>query len=148
MTMTRGSGPATAFVLAVLIGSGGASAAESDVANGAAALIYDRWYGALEAADREEIAALLAPDATITLTDLGITQSRDEFVDSMDEWSDAIAGGSIRHRVVSADDTGAQATVCYTFTGNEMMTDERFTVRDGQIETSVQTTLADHCDGF
>ena len=148
MTVMRGSGFATAAALAGLLATGAAMATEPATTEGAATLIFGRWYGALEAADREEIAALLAPDATITLTDLDITQSRDEFVDSMDEWADAIAGGSIRYRVVSADDAGAQVTVCYTFTGNAMMTDERFTVRDGLIETSVQTTLADHCDGF
>ena len=63
--------------------------------------ILDRWYALLGAANADGLGRLLAPRAKIKLDDLGLTQSKQEFLDSMAEWRDAIAGGSVRYRVQS-----------------------------------------------
>lgn len=110
--------------------------------------LIDRWYGALMAVEREEIAALLAPNATVELKDIGVTQSGTEFVASLDEWADAIEGGSIRHKITADAPDTVVVTVCYRFTDNAMMTSESFVFAGRQIVSSIQETVATNCDGF
>jgi hypothetical protein len=110
--------------------------------------LMERWYGALAVAEREEIAALLSPDAIIELEDIGVTQTSAEFVASMDEWAEAISGGSIRHRIENDGVDTVEVTVCYTFTSNVMMTTESFVFAGRQIVSSRQKTVATNCDGF
>ncbi|MGC4034130.1 MAG: hypothetical protein QM754_20815 [Tepidisphaeraceae bacterium] len=50
-------------------------------------------------ADRTELSDLLADDARIRLDDIGIEQSKQEFIASMDEWQGAVSGAAIRHRI-------------------------------------------------
>jgi hypothetical protein len=110
--------------------------------------LMERWYSALAAAEREEVAALLASDATMDLQDIGVVQTAAEFVASMDEWGDAIKGGSIRHRIDSDTADAVAVTVCYTFTGSAMMTNESFVFSGRQIASSLQKTVATSCYGF
>lgn len=110
--------------------------------------LMERWYGALAAADREEIAALITPDAVIELKDIGITQTGAEFVASMDEWADAMKGGAIRHRITSDSPDSVDVTVCYTFTASVLMASESFVFSGRQIVGSVQKTVATDCYGF
>ena len=110
--------------------------------------LLSRWYGALVAVEREEIAALLSSEATIELKDIGVTQTSAEFIASLDEWADAIDGGSIRHRIDADSPTSVTATVCYTFASNAMMTKESFVFAGRQIVSSIQETIATNCDGF
>ena len=42
---------------------------------------------------------MLAEDARIRLDDLGIEQTKAEFIASLDEWQGAVAGAQIRHKV-------------------------------------------------
>ena len=53
------------------------------------------WYTMLQSGSDARIAGLLADDAVIILEDIGVEQSKAEFVDSLDEWKDAITGGSL-----------------------------------------------------
>ncbi|MGL4405347.1 MAG: nuclear transport factor 2 family protein [Notoacmeibacter sp.] len=110
--------------------------------------LMERWYGALAAVEREEIAALLSQDATLDLQDIGVTQTGAEFVASLDEWADAIKGGSIRHKIDSDGTDTVSVTVCYTFAESAMMTKESFVFAGRQIVSSVQKTVAENCDGF
>jgi hypothetical protein len=110
--------------------------------------LLDRWYDALVAVEREEISALLSPDAKIELKDIGVTQTAAEFVESLDEWADAIKGGSIRHKITADAAETVSASVCYTFTSSAMMTKEDFVFAGKQIVSSVQETVATNCDGF
>jgi hypothetical protein len=110
--------------------------------------LLSRWYDALAVVEREEIAALLAPEATIELKDIGVTQTRTEYLASLDEWSDAIEGGSIQHRIKSDSPDTVTVSVCYSFTSNKMMTTEDFVFAGKQIVSSVQETVATNCDGF
>ena len=110
--------------------------------------LLDRWYGALVAVEREEIAALLSSDATIELKDIGVTQTSAEFVESLDEWADAIKGGSIRHKITADSTDAVDVLVCYTFTSSSMMTTESFVFAGKQVISSIQETVATNCDGF
>jgi hypothetical protein len=110
--------------------------------------LLERWYSALVAVEREEIAALLSPEATLELKDIGVTQTGAEFVAGLDEWADAIKGGSIRHRIVGDSADNVSVVVCYTFTTSAMMTSESFVFAGRQIVSSVQETVATDCNGF
>ena len=48
------------------------------------------WFQALSPVDREVIAELLAENAQIELKDYDIVQTKEEFVESLDIWEDAI----------------------------------------------------------
>jgi hypothetical protein len=128
------------------------SAPPSAMAGDGNALALVRWYAALGGetgvVDKDTVGAMLADDAAIDLKDLGIIQTRDEFLTSLDEWTDAIAGGTIRHKVTADTPDETRTTVCYAFADNAMLTEETFRFAKGRIMSSVQTTLADNCDGF
>jgi hypothetical protein len=54
--------------------------------------LIGRWYAALLVADRTELSDLLADDVRIKLDDLGVVQTKQEFIASIDEWKGAVAG--------------------------------------------------------
>lgn len=108
----------------------------------------DNWYAALQRADRQDLDALLAPEATISITDLDIIQNRSEFLDSLDEWQDAIAGGTIRHRVEAFNAANATVLVCYTFPNNAALVRETFTFAGLLVSTYAQTAVAEDCSAF
>jgi hypothetical protein len=113
--------------------------------------VLDAWYAALFAADRERLAPLLSDDAVITLEDIGITQTREEFLDSLEEWGDSIDGAELSFRLDAsepADETRATAFVCYRFPGSTVMTHERFTFAGGKVTASAQMPAGNSCEGF
>ena len=110
--------------------------------------ILDRWYDALMQPDRAVLAALLDEDATITLEDLDIDQTRDEFIESMDEWEDAVKGASEQHRLDSTVGDTVTMLVCYRFPENELLMRESFTFAGERIARSMQATVAEDCSAF
>lgn len=104
-----------------------------------------RWYSLLERADADGLSGLLARSARIQLDDLGITQTKQEFLDSMDEWRSSMEGGSIRYQVETTSAGSATALVCYDFAANDLLARERFTFVNGLITRSRQTTVAEDC---
>ena len=71
--------------------------------------VLARWYDGLAAGDATVLAPLIADEAVFVLEDIGIEQNRDAFLESLPEWREAIAGGSIDWRL---DEAGADtATV-------------------------------------
>lgn len=113
--------------------------------------VLDPWYAALFSADSAKLDALLTPDASIVLEDIGITQTKAEFLDSMSEWSDAVDGATIAYRLdpsEPADAAGAVTFVCYRFPGNSVMMRERFTFAAGKVSGNVQTPAGKACEGF
>lgn len=110
--------------------------------------LVERWYHALLSVDRDALSSLLSEDAVVSLEDLGVKQSKSEFIASMDEWETAVQGATIRHRIV--DNEGAVTTVlaCYDFPANDLLTRETFTVSGSLIVENSQETVADNCDGF
>jgi len=124
-----------------------ASVAVLPVHAGDAELI-DAWYVALAKPDRAALSALLAEDAVVKLADLGLEQSRGDFIGSMDEWEAAVAGAQIRHRLEK--DEGGVATVlaCYDFPDNDILMRETFRIAGDKIVESTQETVADNCDAY
>jgi hypothetical protein len=110
--------------------------------------ILDRWYALLGKADATGLAGLLSPKARIKLEDIGATQTKREFLDSMAEWREAIAGATIRYRIEKTAAGTATALVCYRFESNDLMTKEVFRIASGLITQSVQTKLAESCRDF
>ncbi len=110
--------------------------------------IIDRWYSALLVADRTELSDLLADDVRIKLDDLGIVQSKQEFIASIDEWKGAVAGAAIRHRIEKSEAGVTTVIACYDFPNNDMLMQETFAVSGNRITASSQAAIAENCDGF
>jgi hypothetical protein len=110
--------------------------------------IISRWYSALLGADRTELSDLLADDARIRLDDLGVEQSKQEFIASMEEWQGAVAGAAIRHRIEKTEGGVTTVIACYDFPNNDMLMQETFAVTDNLIIASSQATIAESCDGY
>ena len=110
--------------------------------------IVEKWYAALEAVDPSVFEEIIADEAVITLNDLETDQNKREFIESLDEWQDAMRGASIRHSIeTSAPDT-ASVLVCYKFPDNETLGRETFRVVGGKVRESVQTVIGDSCAGY
>ena len=110
--------------------------------------VLDRWYEALMKPDRAALAAMLEDDATITLEDLDISQTRAEFIESMDEWEDAVKGASEQHRLDSTVGDAVTMLVCYHFPDNDLLMRESFIFAGDRIAQSTQATVAENCDAF
>lgn len=130
----------------MLAGLTAATAAEE-----AGKTILEKWYPALFSADADTLSDLLAGDAQIRLVDLGITQTKAEFLESLDEWEDSVEGAEFDWKLdpdANLSDTEATALVCYRFPDNELMTREVFAFANGLIESSIQTTAGESCEDF
>lgn len=113
--------------------------------------LLDRWYTALFDVNRVAIADLLSEDAVINLEDLGVTQTKAEFIEALDEWEDVVKTANLAWQLeegAESDATKATVLVCYQFPDNEMMIREVFGFRDAKIVSSVQTTVGDSCENF
>ena len=110
--------------------------------------IIDRWYSALLVADRTELSELLADDVRIKLDDLGVVQSKQEFIASIDEWKGAVAGAAIRHRIEKSEAGVTTVIACYDFPNNDMLMQETFAVTGNRITATSQAAIAENCDGF
>ncbi|MFZ1775580.1 MAG: nuclear transport factor 2 family protein [Rhizobiaceae bacterium] len=110
--------------------------------------VIANWYAALGKPDREKLSALLDGKAIIQLQDLGLEQTKDEFIASMDEWETAVAGAVIRHRIEKNETGSAEVLTCYDFPDNDILMRERFRIEGEVITGSTQETVADNCDAF
>ncbi len=113
--------------------------------------LLDRWYTALFDINRVAIADLLAEDAVITLEDLGVTQTKAEFIEALDEWEEAVENANLAWQLeagTESDATRASVLVCYQFPDNETMIREVFGFRDSKIVSSIQTAVGDSCENF
>lgn len=110
--------------------------------------IIGRWYSALLVADRTELSDLLADDVRIKLDDLGIVQSKQEFIASIDEWKGAVAGAEIRHRIEKSEGGVTTVIACYDFPNNDMLMQETFAVTGNRITASSQAAIAENCNGY
>jgi hypothetical protein len=114
-----------------------------------AAMLMERWYESLAAADGEALAAIMDENAEVVLNDIGIVQTKGEFLESMTEWGDAIDGGSISHKITGGSlVSGLTLHVCYRFTSGEQLNSEVFSFNRGLVSRSEQTKTADDCSGF
>jgi hypothetical protein len=120
-----------------------AVAAQSDDA-----AVIDRWYAALLKTDRAALGELLSDDARINLTDLGVVQTKQEFISSMDEWESAVAGGKIRHRIAKSEGGVVTVIACYDFPANDMLMQETFALSGEHITATSQAAMAETCDAY
>lgn len=110
--------------------------------------IVDRWYAALLAADAGSLSALLSDDARIRLDDLGIEQSKAEFLGSLEEWKAAAVGATIRHRIEHREGAVTTVLACYDFPSNDMLVRETFAIQDSRIIENTQAGVAEDCNAF
>ena len=110
--------------------------------------IISRWYSALLVADRTELADLLADDVRIKLEDLGVVQSKQEFIAALDEWKGAVAGAAIRHRIEKSEAGTTTVLAGYDFPDNNMLMQETFAVTDNRITASSQAAIAENCEAY
>jgi hypothetical protein len=110
--------------------------------------LIDRWYSALLVADRTELTDLLADDVRIKLDDLGVVQSKQEFIASIDEWQGAVAGAAIRHRIEKREAGVTSVIACYDFPNNDMLMHETFAIANDRIAASTQKALAESCAAY
>ncbi len=110
--------------------------------------IIDRWYSALLVADRTELADLLADDVRMKLDDIGVVQTKRDFIASIDEWQGAVAGAAIRHRIEKSENGETTVLACYDFPSNDTLMRETFTVAGGRIAASTQTAVAQDCSAY
>ncbi|TIR19841.1 MAG: nuclear transport factor 2 family protein [Mesorhizobium sp.] len=110
--------------------------------------IIDRWYSALLVADRSELSDLLADDVRMKLDDIGVVQTKEDFIASIDEWQGAVAGAAIRHRIEKSENGETTVLACYDFPNNDTLMRETFTVARGRIVASTQTAVAQDCSGY
>ncbi|PSJ58728.1 nuclear transport factor 2 family protein [Kumtagia ephedrae] len=141
MKLARRRTGAAGAVVALLLGTCSFAAIAQQSA-------IDAWYAALAVPDRDRLDALLAPDARIRLTDLGVEQSKAEFIAALDEWETAVAGATIRHRVEAADGETTTVLACYDFPANDVLMRELFRIRNGRIVENGQAVLAEDCGGY
>ena len=110
--------------------------------------LIDRWYSALLVADRTELSDLLSDDARMALDDIGVVQTKQDFIASIDEWQGAVAGAAIRHRIEKSVNGETTVLACYDFPNNDTLMRETFTVAGGRITASTQTAVAQDCNGY
>lgn len=125
--------------LAILLGLHAQAQAEENP-------VIAAWYAALAASDRDRFDALLSDNALVVLEDLGIEQTKDEFIAALDEWETAVEGAAIRYRQIDGGEDGMiTVTVCYDFPDNQMLTRESFVLEGDTVLKSVQTGVSNDC---
>ncbi|RWP64036.1 nuclear transport factor 2 family protein [Mesorhizobium sp.] len=110
--------------------------------------LISRWYAALLVADRTELSDLLADDVRIKLDDLGVVQTKQEFIASIDDWEGAVAGAEIRHRIEKTEGGVITVIACYDFPNNDVLMQETFAIVDNRITASSQAAIAENCDSY
>ena len=107
--------------------------------------VIEKWYDALARIDRAEFASIIADNATISLNDLDTEQTKAEFIDSLDEWQDAMKDATIRHKIEETTPETISVLVCYQFPDNESLGREVFRIEGGKVMESAQSTIGDSC---
>ncbi|RWE59139.1 nuclear transport factor 2 family protein [Mesorhizobium sp.] len=110
--------------------------------------LIGRWYAALLVADRTELSDLLADDVRIKLDDLGVVQTKQEFITSIDDWQGAVAGAEIRYRIEKTEGGVTTVIACYDFPNNDALMQETFAIADNRITASSQAAIAENCDAY
>jgi hypothetical protein len=106
------------------------------------------WFVALTKVAHPGFNKLIAEDAKIELRDLGIIQTRQEFLDSLDEWEDATKGAILLTQMVSSENGMDIVRVCYRFENNEQLNRETYHYAAGKITLVIQELISSECEGF
>jgi hypothetical protein len=149
-------------ILAVFTLLSGLASATAIASNGAqridAVVSVHAFYGLLGdqsaasddlSAYQAQIAKMMTGGASVELTDLGVTQTTQEFVESLEMFHEALDGGALAWRIEdrsATDDDGVSVLVCYAFASNMVLNREIVHTENGMIASITQTPVADHCD--
>ncbi len=106
------------------------------------------WFKALKANDAATIEMLLDDSAIIELKDLGISQNKEEFINSLDQWAELNGGAEIVTRPAAIEENQVEMEVCYRFASNEVFNRETYDLNQGKITKSVQTQISETCEDF
>ena len=107
--------------------------------------IVDKWYSALKTSNRTAFSTLIGEDAKIELKSLEIVQTREEFIDALDNWEDASGELTLIRKIKSVTETTASVEVCYRFPSNSFMNLETFEFADSQVFLQIQEKIKDEC---
>lgn len=110
--------------------------------------ITQQWFVALTQVKRRAFEELLTEDAKIELRDLGITQTKEEFISALDEWERATRGAILLTHPVSSEAGKDVLEVCYRFESNEQLNRETYYSADGKITKVIQERIGAVCEGF
>ena len=106
------------------------------------------WFVALTKVTHPGFKKLIAEGAKIELRDIGIIQTRQEFLDSLDEWEDTTKGAILLTQMISSKDGTDIVRVCYRFENNEQLNRETYHYADGKITSVIQELISKECEGF
>jgi len=107
--------------------------------------IIDQWYTALKTSDRTTFDTMLAANARIQIMDLGITQTKAEFIEALDNWEEAAKELKLSHEIGKVNETSATVEVCYEFPSNSFTNEETFEFSDGKVVSQVQQQIEEGC---
>lgn len=103
------------------------------------------WFDGLRQSDASIINSILAENAIIELKDLGISQTKAEFIESLDEWQHANKNAKITTKLATASSTTIIVNVCYKFPSNEVFNQETFEIANDKITKSIQEQISEKC---
>lgn len=118
----------------------------SHVAQAADTELVNKWYGALKTSNRAVFQELIANDAVLEINPLEITQTKGEYIEALDNWEDVAEDLTlIMKGVNSRSETTAVAMVCYKFSQNSFLNEERFEFLDNKVIKYSQIRRQDEC---
>lgn len=91
------------------------------------------------------ISEIVSDDLVVELRDLGITQNRDEFLESLPQVREALEEKPVTHRIMEVGEGVIVVTACYEFNSNDFLARETVSFTDNLISTVVQEELSDDC---
>ncbi len=106
------------------------------------------WFVALTKVNHPHFKKLIAEGTEIRLKDLGIVQTREEFLNSLDAWEEATKGAIILTQMISSENGKDVVEVCYRFPDNEQLNRETYHYSDGLITAVTQERIGNECKGF
>lgn len=107
--------------------------------------IVQNWYDGLRTVNATVFEEILTDNAEIKLKDLGISQTKREFISSLDQWKQANKDAVITTKLTSSANALSVVNVCYKFPSNEVYNRETFELIDGKISKSIQEQISKNC---
>lgn len=103
------------------------------------------WFDGLRTTNATTFEEILTHNAMIELGDLGISQTKAEFIASLDQWKQVNKGAVITTKLANTDKSLIEVNVCYKFSSNETYNRETFELIDGKISKSIQEQISKNC---
>lgn len=105
-----------------------------------------KWYSALKTSNQAIFKELIADDATLEINPLEITQTKAEYIATLDNWEETTKDLTLIMKGINASgETTVTAIVCYRFSENSYLNEERFVFLDDKITSFSQNRKTDEC---